>query len=100
MRLERVEPLGPQTPVGGEPGVHLEQRLGHEPIPAPLGVDADVHEVRVAQHSEVLGDAGLAELEVFDELADRAVSLPKEVEDRSPRGFGQDGEAHPAKIPE
>jgi len=56
--------------------------------------------VRVAQHSEVLGDAGLAELEVFDELADRAVSLPKEVEDRSPRGFGQDGEAHPAKIPE
>ena len=58
----------PVAAVRLEPAGDLGQRLGAQPVPAALAVGPDRDEPGLAQHLEVLGDAGLAEVQVRDEV--------------------------------
>lgn len=60
----------PEAPERRQPGVDLHERLGPEPIDAPLGFDARLHEAGLAQHAEVLGHGGLRHPQPALDLAD------------------------------
>ena len=45
----------PEAPERREPGVDLHERLGPDPVDAPLRVDARLDEAGLAQHAQVLG---------------------------------------------
>jgi hypothetical protein len=51
-----------------------------------------VHELSLTQHTQVLGDSGLAEREPLDELAHRVLALPEQLEDLAARWLGDGGE--------
>ena len=87
MPLERVEPVAPGRPVRREPFVDLAQRFGTQPIDAPLRVDPHLDDARVAQHAQVLRDGRLTDPERRDEVPDRALLLPQQVEDAPAVGF-------------
>jgi len=79
--FERVEAVAAERAVGLEPGIDLRERLRLRRVQPTPTVHADRHEPGLAQHPEVLGDAGLAELEVADKVADGSLALAQQVED-------------------
>ena len=81
MTLEHVEPVRPVAPVRRQPAIDLSQRCRIKAVPAPLRVDADAHEPGLAQHPQMLGDAGLAQPELVDQLAYRVLALAQQVEE-------------------
>ena len=85
---ERVRPSGLEIHRTHEPPVDLGQGLGHEPVPAALGVLSDRHEPRLAQHLEVLRHGGLGEGQVVGEVADPALAAPEQLEDVPTSGLG------------
>ncbi len=87
--LEQVEPVGPVAAVGREPAIDLGQRRRIEPVPAPLRVDPHPHEPGLAQHAQVLGDAGLAQPELAHQLAHGALALAQQIEDPPPARIGE-----------
>ena len=87
--FEGVEALRPVAAVGLEPAGDLGQRLGAQPVPAALAVRADLDEPGLAQHLEVLGDAGLAEVEARDEVAGGPLAVAQQVEDLASGRFGE-----------
>ena len=90
LALEPIEPVLPQTSIGGDPYVDLAERFRPEPIQAPLSIDADVDEARVAQHAEVLRDGGLADRQPLDKLAHRPLTVAQQVEDAATVRFGEE----------
>ena len=44
--LERIEPPGPLRSIRLQPRVELHQRLGTQPVHAPLGIASDLHQAR------------------------------------------------------
>src|SRR4051794_16781079 len=85
---ECVEAAGPQTAVGGEPQVELEQGFGVEGVEPALAVGADLDQPRLAQHAQVLRDAGLADADGVDELAHGSLPVEQQLEDPLPMRFG------------
>ena len=79
--FEGVEAVGPVAAVRLEPARDLGERLGAEAVPAALAVRAHLDEPGLAQHLEVLGDAGLAEVDPRDEVADGPLAVAQQVED-------------------
>ena len=59
MAFERIDVRRPEAPERREPGIDLHERLGPDPVEAPLCFDARLHEAGLAQHAQVLGDRGL-----------------------------------------
>ena len=59
MAFERINVGRPEAPERSEPGIDLHERLGPDPIDAPLGFDARLHEAGLTQHAEVLGHRSL-----------------------------------------
>jgi hypothetical protein len=88
MSLEGVEATGPELAVGSEPGIDLYEGLGSQPVPAPLGLMADLDQAGIAKHAQVLGDAGLAQRKPLDQLAYGTLPLAEEIEDLPPLGLG------------
>jgi hypothetical protein len=72
-----------------EPLDDLCQRLGTEPVPASLAIRANLDEIGLSQHLQVLGDSRLAEADVRHELVDRPLAVAQEVEDLPARRFGE-----------
>ena len=91
MAFERVKPSAPELAVGSQPGIELGERLGPEPVPAPLAIRAHAHEPGLAQHPEVLRHTGLAELEPLHELAHGPLPLAQELQDLAPSRLGENG---------
>src|SRR2546423_15646362 len=89
---ERVEALAPEAAVGFQPSVDLLERLGPHPVEPALGVLAHLYQSGLAQHAQVLGDAGLAEMQTLHELVDRALVVADVVEDATAGGLGQNVE--------
>jgi hypothetical protein len=87
--LEGVEARGPHGPVGGEPLVDLLQGLAADAVEAALGVDAGFDQTGVAEDTEVLGDGRLADGKGLDEVSDRALAVPEEIEDAPAVALGQ-----------
>jgi hypothetical protein len=88
--FEAVESLIPELPVRLDPGVDLAEAFRPQPVHAPLRVDADVDEARIAEHAEVLRDRGLAHRQLVDELADRPLAISQQVEDAAAIRFGEE----------
>src|SRR4051794_35632398 len=86
--FERIEAAAPELTVGGEPGVQLRERLGAQPVPAPLPVTPNPDESRLAQDAQMLRHTRLAQLEVLDEVAHGPVALAKKLQDPAPRRLG------------
>jgi hypothetical protein len=89
MSLEVVESRSPHEAIGSEPVVELAQGCGAHAIDASLSIAADLHQTRLAEDTEVLGDPGLAHSQRADQLADGALGLPQEVEDLTATGLGE-----------
>src|SRR5438105_3876935 len=94
MRLERVEAVGPECAIRGEPLVELAQRARFEAVEAALRLAADGHQARLAKDPQMLRHRRLAEPEIRDELADRALARSEQVEDPAPVRLGERVEAH------
>ena len=90
MPFEVVEAGSPHEAVGREPLVEVAQRVRPYSIDAPLGIRSHLDQARLAQDPQVLGNRGLAHPQGDDELADRALGLPQEIEDSSPVGLRED----------
>src|SRR5215211_7882639 len=86
--FEGIEAAGPELAVGAQPAVDLCKRLGVERVPATLGVAADLDEPSLAQDSQVLADAGLAQADLRHQLTDRAFPLAQQVQDVAPHRLG------------
>jgi hypothetical protein len=92
LALEGVQAPPPHAAVRVEPGVHLDERLGLQLVPPPLGVLADADEPCLPQDAQVLGGARLAEAETLDELTDRARLFAEEIENAATGGLGKGSE--------
>ena len=89
MTLQRIEMGRPITAERRKPGVYFHEGLRPDAVEASLCIDSRLHEARLTQHPQMLGDAGLAEPELVDQLADRVLALAQQVEDPAPAGVGQ-----------
>lgn len=89
MPFEGVETISPQPPVWREPGVDLDQRLGTQLVPPPLGIPADPHQTGLAQHPQMLGRAGLGQPEPVGELANHTRALQQQIQDPPPGRLGK-----------
>ena len=98
MPFEIVEALAPEHPIGLEPVVELPERLGAELVPAPLCVAADPNEAGFAQYTQMLGNSGLAQPELRDELPNRASPLAEKIENTSTRRLRNDCERRHGQI--
>ena len=81
MAFERVNVGRPVAPEGSQPGVDLHERLGPDPVDAPLSFDARFDEARLAEHPEVLGHGGLRHPQLALDLADGLFRRREEAED-------------------
>jgi hypothetical protein len=89
MSFQRVEAAAPGGPVGRQPLVDLAERLGPDPVQAPLRVGAHLDQARLAQHPQVLGNAGLADAQRGHQVADGLLPLAQQVQDPPPMRLGQ-----------
>src|SRR4029453_4764326 len=84
---------GPRSvfPVRLPPLVDLGEGLCAEPVPALPPVGPNFDEAGFAQHTQVLRDTGLAEVQRTDEFAHGALAAPQQVEDLTARRLGEGG---------
>ena len=68
---ERRETIDVRRPECFEERLEFPQLLLVGAVEPPFSVPPDGYEARLAKQREMLGDAGVAELESLDELADR-----------------------------
>jgi len=71
--FESVDVGGPQAPEGRQPFIDLHERLGPDPVEAPLRVHARLHEASISKHLEVFGDRRLRHPQLLLDLADAGV---------------------------
>jgi hypothetical protein len=90
MVLEAIEVCRPELAVRREPVVELFERIRPDAIQAALRVRAHLHEPRIFEDAEMLGDGRLADAEPVDELADRLFAVAEQVEDRQTARLGKD----------
>jgi hypothetical protein len=57
------------------------QPAGIQAVDAPAAGVAHMHQLNLAEHLQVLGDAGLGDPQLLDQLEDRALAGPQHLED-------------------
>ena len=82
--LPGVETVTPRGPVRGQPVIDLTERLGPQPVQAPLGVGSHLDQARLAQHAQVLRYAGLGDPQSRGQAADRLLPFAQQIEDAPP----------------
>ncbi len=92
MALERIHVRRPKLPEGREPSVDFHQRLGADPIHAPLGIHTRDDEARLAQDAEVLRDRGLRHPKPALEVAYRTLRRREQAQNGATVGLSDDGE--------
>jgi hypothetical protein len=90
MTLEVVEATDPRLAVGLKPGVELGEGLGHEAVPAPLGIDPRFDEADLPHDPEMLRHRRLTQSELIGKLAHEAVALEEQGQDLAAARFGDD----------
>src|SRR5215211_2490882 len=86
--FEGVQAVRPKPAVRRKPGIYLHEWFGAQAVEAPLRVLANPDEADLPEHPKVLGNAGLAEREVPDQLPHRQLTLAEQVEDTPPVWVG------------
>jgi hypothetical protein len=57
--LKSIDVDRPEATERSEPGIYFHERLGPDPVKTPLCINARLHEARLTQHPQVLGNRGL-----------------------------------------
>src|SRR5919109_2542255 len=86
--FEGIQATGPELAIRAQPAIDLRQGLGLQPVPAALGIAADLDQSSLAQRPQMLADAGLTQADLLHQLADRALSLAQQVENAAPHWLG------------
>lgn len=92
MAFERVQAAAPELSIGGEPPIHVGERLGPQPVEASLTVGTHADEAGVTEDAQVLRHPGLADLEPVDQLSNGPFALAEEVKDAPALRLGEDVE--------
>ena len=92
MAFERIHVRRPEAPERSKPGIDLPERLGPDPIDAPLGFDARLHEAGLAQHAEMLRHRRLTHPQPALDLADGLLRRRQQAEDGPAVRLRDDGE--------
>jgi len=90
MVFEAIKVGAPHAAVRSEPVVELRQWFGTDAIEAALGVGADFHHAGVLQDTKVLGNRGLAEMELIHQFAHRPFPITDRLDNRLAMGLTQD----------
>src|SRR5699024_1890295 len=85
-------PVAPKVLVGREPVDQLGHRLSRDPVEAVPTLLALLHEPRLTQRAEVLGDAGPGHVELPGEFPGSELTVEKRVEDVTTSGVGKRAE--------
>ena len=72
--------------------IERPQWLRPDAVDPSLGVDPHVHQARVTEHSQVLGDSRLTEFGRADQIAHRSFGFDQQVEDLAAVGLGENCE--------
>jgi hypothetical protein len=75
--IESQKVFLPESAVPFEPGFQLLKRRRPQPIDPALRVYPNVDQTCVTEHSQMLGDLGLAQAELLDQVANRPRPLSK-----------------------
>ena len=78
--VQGVEAVLPQRPIGLEPLVDLDERLGPQAVDAPLRVLLDRHETGLAQHPQVTRHTGAGDRQGVGELGDGRRMVPQDLQ--------------------
>src|SRR5690625_1414859 len=89
---KRGHPVAPKVLVGREPVDQLGHRLSRDPVEAVPTLLALLHEPRLTQRAEVLGDAGPGHVELPGEFPGSELTVEKRVEDVTTSGVGKRAE--------
>jgi len=79
--FEGIEAVRPEHAIGLQPLADLGEGFWTQRVQAPLAIGADRDEPNLAQHLEMLGHAGLTELQAFDQLSGVSLAITQQVED-------------------
>lgn len=86
---EGIEAAGPEGAIGGQPVLDLPEGVRSQPIDASLRRDARLNQARIAQDAKVLRNRRLAHRQAADQVANRPLTGPKQVEDPPSIGLRQ-----------
>lgn len=75
MPFEIIEARRPEEPVWLEPFIDGAQGLRAHSIEAALGVRTHIYKARLSEHTQMLGDRGLADSELVDKVANSALAF-------------------------
>jgi len=92
MAFECVDVRRPERAERRQPGVHVPQCLGRQPVQPPLRVDLRFDKAGLAQHQEVLRGGLLRDPELTLDLADLSVRRGQQAQYRAAVGLGDDAE--------
>jgi hypothetical protein len=81
--LEGVEAVRPDRAIGLQPVVNLDEGFWTQRVQTPLAIRAYRDEPGLAQHFEVLGHAGLAQLKALHQFSGMPLAITQQVEDLS-----------------
>src|SRR6202022_524008 len=87
--FESVVTVFPEAAVGPEPIVQFLEWLRPEAVDPLLGHWTNVHQPRVAEDAQVLGDLGLTQPKLVHYLPDRARSIEEQLHDLQPVWLSQ-----------
>jgi hypothetical protein len=79
----------PEAPVPLDPNLKLLKRRWTQRINSALSVYADVHQASVAEHPQMFGDLGLAQMQAICHLPDRPWSVTQQFDDLKTVGLAQ-----------
>jgi hypothetical protein len=81
--FEGVKAFRPERAIGPQPPVDLGEGFWTQRVQTPLAIRAHRDEPSLAQHFEVLGHAGLAQLKALHQLSGVPLAVAQQVEDLS-----------------
>ena len=84
-----MEVCFPDAAIASDPSVEFLQRRWAQGVDATLSVDARVDEACIREDAEMLGNLGLIEVKLVDEVANRARAVEEEFDDVEAVGFGE-----------
>ena len=91
MSFEGVEARRPERAIGLQPLVDLGEGFWAQRVKTLLAIRAHHDKPGLAQHLEVLGHAGLAQLKALYQLSGVALAITQQVENLSAVRLGQGG---------
>ena len=92
MALKSIDVDRPVPTERSEPGIHLHEWFGADPVKTPLCISARLHEASLSQHPKVLGDRGLRHSQPLFDVTHGELRGGEQTQDGAAARLGNDGE--------